>query len=233
MNTRLVVVGLAGLLLTLPLASALAGEGGGKEGGEKKHAPREKFFWRRHAREKNEEIAEKRKAADQAKAEELKAKWAAPAVDQRQSNQAKRIEGGIRKGYLTPEETARLEAQQKAIENLQLAYKSDGKVSHDEAVRLRQALNDASLDIFAEKHDGDGTAMPVYRLGKDVTLKDEVAQQLGSDTLTRLEARAMLADFRRLLELKRVLSNSTLADLERARLQSEYDILLNRYFQRV
>lgn len=151
-------------------------------------------------------------------------------TDARQNRQDQRIDEGIKKGYLTTAEVSKLEAQQKSIEAAQQAFKSDGKITRNEAQQLRQQLDEASRCIFAEKHDADGIAKPVYRLGANVTLKDEIAQKLGDENLSRQTARAFLGDFHRMMEIKRILSTSTLNDMQRAQLQAEYNKLLNTYF---
>jgi hypothetical protein len=151
-------------------------------------------------------------------------------TDVRQNRQGQRIDEGIKKGYLTTDEVSKLEAQQKSIETTQQAFKSDGKITRNEAQQLRQQLDEASRCIFAEKHDADGIAKPVYRLGDNVTLKNEIAQKLGDENLPKPAARAILNDFHRMMELKRILATATLNDAKRSQLQAEYNKLLNTYF---
>jgi len=151
-------------------------------------------------------------------------------VDQRQEWQTKRIEHGVKWGYLTEEELARLKAQQKQIVQMEAGFTGDGRLTRDEAKQLFQTLNDASLLIWTEKHDQDGKTMPVYRLGKDVMLNPDVARRLQDPNLTREEARAFTKDFRRAVELRRALASPTLSDPERVKLQAEYDALMERYF---
>lgn len=188
------------------------------------------------ARDANNEAVEGRKAIIEEKKAATKEKREAAQealekrVDKRQDNQARRIEHGIKKGYLTEDEISKLQAQQKSIAVMEESFKSDGKITRDEGKQLILALNEASRCIFAEKHDADGGTMPVYRFGRNVTLKDSVAQKLGDENLTRAEARAYLKDFQRTMELKRLLSTGDLSDTERAKLQAEYNELLNRYF---
>lgn len=152
-------------------------------------------------------------------------------VDQRQERQAKRIQHGISKGYLTTDEIAKLDAQQKQIATMEEQFQGDGKLSKDEARDLRQELDTASHCIWAEKHDTDGNQMPVYRLGKNLYAKDTLTAQLADENLSRTDARALLTDFRRTAELKRTLATADLSDAERAKLQAEYDALLNKYFE--
>ncbi len=150
-------------------------------------------------------------------------------TEKRQANQAKRIQHGINKGYLTEDEINKLNSQQQNIENIQQQFNSDGKVAKDEAKQLLQTINTASLNIFSEKHDTDGKQMSVYRIGNNVKLKDEVAQKLAGEDLNKAEAKVYLEDFHRTVELKKLL-NGDLSDTERAKYQDEYDNLLNKYF---
>ncbi len=150
-------------------------------------------------------------------------------IDNRQARQEKRIEHGINKGYLTSDEVQKLENQQKAIADLEEQFKSDGKLTKEEFRQLQTELNEASRCIWGEKHDADGNQMPAYRLGKNVFAKDEFAKKMADENLSKEEARAMLKDFRRSVELKRLLAGD-LTEEERAKLQAEYNDLLNKYF---
>ncbi|GEM_PF-467764 len=76
-----------------------------------------------------------------------------PGIDARQHNQAHRIFQGVRSGQLTPEETKMLLTQQKDIRQDEREMKSDGNLTLDERKQLHQQLNEASRDIYREKHD--------------------------------------------------------------------------------
>ena len=152
-------------------------------------------------------------------------------VDRRGDHQEKRIQHGISKGYLTDDEVARLQAQQSSIDALQGSFTSDGKLTGNEFRQLQQALNEASRCIWSEKHDTDGNQMAVYRLGANVFANSTLTAAMNNENLSGAEARALLKDFRRTVELKRTLATGDLSDSERAKLQSEYDDLLNRYFE--
>ena len=153
-------------------------------------------------------------------------------TENRQARQDKRIEQGIKKGYLTPDEIGKLNTQQKNIEGMQQQFNGDGTITRNESQQLRRALNNASLDIWTEKHDTDGRQMPVYRLGNDVRLNADVAAKLAADNLSKADARKFLGDFHALVDLKKKL-NGTLADNQRARLQARYNEMLARYFSTV
>jgi hypothetical protein len=151
-------------------------------------------------------------------------------VDKRQDNQAKRIEHGINKGYLTADEIKKLQAQQASIAAMEESFKGDGKLTRSEFKQLQSALNDASRCIWAEKHDTDGNQMPVYRLGKNVRVNNDVAQKLADDNLSKADARAFAKDFHLMLGIKHRLSTADLTAEQRAKLQAEYNELLNKYF---
>lgn len=156
---------------------------------------------------------------------------AAEQVDRRQERQEKRIQHGIRKGYLTPEETASLRSRQQAIASLEETFKTDGRLTRAELALLREELDKCSRMIWAEKHDAEGRQMPVYRLGKNVFAKESLTAALSNPDLTREQARALLADFRKILRLRDQLANEDLSEAQRAELQSSYETLLNAYFR--
>ncbi|OGV60004.1 MAG: hypothetical protein A2283_10645 [Lentisphaerae bacterium RIFOXYA12_FULL_48_11] len=91
--------------------------------------------------------------------------------------------------------------------------------------------NEASRCIFAEKHDADDNTIPVLRLGTNVTLKNEFAQSLANENLSKQDARTFLKDFHRMMELKKSLSEGNMSEEQRSKLQSEYNNLLNKYFE--
>ena len=151
-------------------------------------------------------------------------------VDKRQSNQEKRIQQGIRKGYLTDAEVATLTSQQQKIADLEASFKADGKLTKDERTQLQQELNTASANIWAEKHDTECNQMPTYRFGKNVSAKDSITSQLSGD-MTGADAKKIAGDFRQMMSIKKKLSTGDLSDEERTKLQSQYDTFLNTYFE--
>ncbi len=151
-------------------------------------------------------------------------------VDRREANQERRIKHGIKKGYLTPDEVTKLEAEQKGIADLKAGFKADGKVSVDEMKQLRTALNTASVHIWSEKHDTDGKQMAAYRLGKNIFAKSEFTAHTAGD-LTGTQAKQIAKDFHKMLALKRSLATQELTPEERAKQQAAYDELLNKYFE--
>lgn len=184
-----------------------------------------------------EEKAAEAKAARMERKAELEAKRAEASataekrVDARQEHQAQRIQHGIQKGYLTADEISTLQNQQTRIAGLEGTCKSDGLLTRTEVKDIQAALNTASRCIWAEKHDTEGNQMPVYRLGMNIRAKDNLTQALANENLDKVQARTLLKDFHRTVELKRILATENLSDAQRANLQAEYDGLLNLYFE--
>jgi hypothetical protein len=79
---------------------------------------------------------------------------ATPRIDQREVNQEKRIQQGVKSGELTPRETNRLQAEQGRIQKAETKAKADGKVTAKEREHIEHMQNHASRDIKREKHDG-------------------------------------------------------------------------------
>ena len=80
----------------------------------------------------------------------------APAIDQRQVNQERRIDHGIVSGVLTEQEANKLVHQQAHINKMKDKVKSDGVVTKKERARLHKAQDRASHHIARDKHDGQG-----------------------------------------------------------------------------
>ena|SRR5689334_23534978 len=76
-----------------------------------------------------------------------------PVVDQREQNQEKRIDQGIKSGELTKGEAAKLEAEQGKIKVDEAKAKSDGKVTAKERTKLKREQNHASRKIWRKKHN--------------------------------------------------------------------------------
>jgi len=76
-----------------------------------------------------------------------------PGVNARQANQRARIAQGVRSGELTRRETRKVAEEQKDIRQLERAYKSDGKLTGAERADLHHEQNQASRDIYRQKHD--------------------------------------------------------------------------------
>jgi hypothetical protein len=151
---------------------------------------------------------------------------------EREANQNRRIEYGIAHGNLTPNEVSNLRARQSSVEQLRKTVTADGKMTTEEARNLRIQLNACSTDIFAEKHDTKGKAKRIGGFGNSIALSKEVADRLIGEEINRKDARAFLDDFHKMLTAKRRLSEETMSPEMRAKLQDEYNQLLNKYFVR-
>ncbi len=81
------------------------------------------------------------------------AQEATPRVDQRQENQAARINQGAASGALTAREQHRLQHEQRAIARAENKAKADGTVTAKERARLEHMQDHASRDIHHQKHD--------------------------------------------------------------------------------
>ncbi|MCG3187381.1 MAG: hypothetical protein IOMNBAOH_01992 [Rhodocyclaceae bacterium] len=76
-----------------------------------------------------------------------------PGVDQRQEQQARRIDQGQQSGALTEREAGRLERGQARIQAMEGRAEADGTVTPQERRRLHQAQDTQSRHIYREKHD--------------------------------------------------------------------------------
>jgi hypothetical protein len=76
-----------------------------------------------------------------------------PVLNDRQAQQEKRIEQGIRSGELTRTETARLAKGQVELQRMENRAKRDGEVTHKERARLHNKANVESRKIHRQKHD--------------------------------------------------------------------------------
>lgn len=77
----------------------------------------------------------------------------APRIDQRQANQDRRIEQGVKSGQLTGKEAARLEKGQAREQKMEAKAAADGKVTKKERARIEHAQDQQSRKIAREKHD--------------------------------------------------------------------------------
>ncbi len=76
-----------------------------------------------------------------------------PRIDQRQANQAQRIEQGKKSGALTGKEAARLEKGQARVQKMEDKAVADGKVTKKERRRIEHAQDVESRRIAKQKHD--------------------------------------------------------------------------------
>lgn len=76
-----------------------------------------------------------------------------PRIDERQELQKERIDRGRASGRLTPGELRALNTQQKRISRAEKRAKSDGVVTRQERIRLKQRQHKAHQAIFRGKHN--------------------------------------------------------------------------------
>ncbi len=74
-------------------------------------------------------------------------------IDQRQANQQKRIDEGIKKGELTKSEADRLQKNQQRIQKMEDRAKTDGKITPEERRRIERAQDKQSHSIHRESTD--------------------------------------------------------------------------------
>ncbi len=99
-----------------------------------------------------------------------------------------------------------------------------------EAGKLREQFNSASMAIFAEKHDTEGKTKKIFGFGHSIAMSKEAANRLSSGQLSRQEAQTFLTDFQEMTYSKWRLSVEDMSALARAKVQEQYNQLLNRYF---
>lgn len=78
-----------------------------------------------------------------------------PKVNRREHHQKNRIRQGVKSGELSKEEAQTLKQEQKNIHSKEKEYKSDGTLSKEERKELHKELNEASQNIYEEKHDAE------------------------------------------------------------------------------
>jgi len=78
-----------------------------------------------------------------------------PGVNRRQADQQARIHQGVRSGQLTHQEAKSLRSEQRSIRHEERQDKADGKMTAAERKDLHKDLNQASKDIYADKHNAD------------------------------------------------------------------------------
>jgi hypothetical protein len=131
-----------------------------------------------------------------------------PGVNARQQHQRDRIQQGVRSGELTRRETGRLVEEQRDIRQLERAYKSDGTLTGAERHDLHHEQNQASRDIYAQKHDAqDRPAVPPATRDPGVNQRQvnqtaRISQGVKSGELTHDEAQELRTERRDIRELE-------------------------------
>jgi Skp family chaperone for outer membrane proteins len=131
-----------------------------------------------------------------------------PRVNARQHNQRDRIQQGVRSGELTRRETRNVAEDQRDIRQLERAYKSDGQLTGAERVDLRHEQNQASREIYREKHDGQdrpAVAPAVRDPGVNQRQGNQtgrIVQGVKSGELTKAEAQELRTERKDIRELE-------------------------------
>lgn len=74
-------------------------------------------------------------------------------IDQRQAEQQRRIDEGMRSGQLTEKEAARLQKGQQRIQKMEDEARADGRITREERRRIERAQDRESGRIRRERHD--------------------------------------------------------------------------------
>ena len=151
-----------------------------------------------------------------------------PGVNARQHNQRDRIQQGVKSGELTRRETGRVVEEQRDVRQLERAYKSDGTLTGAERRDLHHEQNQASRDIYRQKHDGQDRPPAAVR---DPGVNQRQANQTGrivqgvkSGELTHDEAQDLRTERRDIRDLEHTYTeDGTLTRDERQDLHQQLD----------
>jgi hypothetical protein len=141
-------------------------------------------------------------------AESLAAGTRDPGVNHRQANQRARIQQGVRSGELTRRETRGVAEEQRDIRQLERAYKSDGELTARERADLHHEQNQASRDIYRQKHDAqDRPAAPPAVRDPGVNRRQwnqtgRIMQGVRTGELTRSEATELRTEAKDIRQLE-------------------------------
>lgn len=149
-----------------------------------------------------------------------------PGVNHRQQHQPARIQQGVKSGELTRGETRRLHAEQRHIRNEERMYKADGHLTRSERADLHRDQNQASRDIYRQKHDAERRPPAAVRdpgvNARQHNQHDRIAQGVRSGSLTRDEAQGLRTEQRSIRQEERQYkSDGTLTRDERRDLHQE------------
>ncbi|HUO66326.1 MAG TPA: hypothetical protein VMV37_02265 [Gammaproteobacteria bacterium] len=113
-----------------------------------------------------------------------------PRTDQvvdRDVNQQQRVEQGLQQGQLTTREAGQIERQESRIDQTEARDLKDGKLSPAEQAHINQMQNQASRDIYRDRHnaaDGNPDSKSSERMQSDVqrNLNQQQRIEQGGDT---------------------------------------------------
>lgn len=154
-----------------------------------------------------------------------------PGVNARQHNQRERIQQGVRSGELTRRETRHVVEEQRDVRQLEHAYKSDGKLTGAERQDLHHEQNQASRDIYKQKHDAQERPVVADQAVRDPGVNERQANQTAriaegvkSGELTHPEAQELRTERRDIRGLEQTYkSDGTLTKDERQDLHQQLD----------
>jgi lactam utilization protein B len=151
-------------------------------------------------------------------------------VNARQHNQRARIQQGVKSGELTRRETRKVVEEQRDVRQLERAYKSDGTLTARERADLHHEQNQASRDIYRQKHDAQDRPVTSGQPGirdpgvnaRQSNQRGRIVQGVKSGELTRPEVRKVAEEQKDVRQLERAYkSDGTLTAAERADLHHE------------
>lgn len=151
-----------------------------------------------------------------------------PRVNTRQQAQHERIQQGVRSGELTRRETHDAREDQRNIRQLERAYKSDGELTRGERRDLNHEQNQASRELYRDKHDAQARAPAAVRdpavNQRQANQAGRVAQGVKSGELTRPEAQELREERRDIRDLEHdYKSDRVLTPEERRDLNQQLD----------
>jgi hypothetical protein len=124
-----------------------------------------------------------------------------------------------------------LAEQEKAIEDAEQAYSADHQFTIEEARARREQRSLARRGTFAEKPDIRRWEMPMGASDKNAFAKDAFLKQRQHRNLLTDTWRGIVRELYRAHQLRRDLRRQKLSRAGRARLQAEYNAILNKYLE--
>jgi hypothetical protein len=154
-----------------------------------------------------------------------------PRVDKRQQNQKDRVKQGVKSGELTKKEAGNIARERRDIKKLEREYGADGVVTNTERKDMERRMDEASRDIFQQKHDaqdrspppGNGTSDPLVNARQE-RQTDRMVQGVASGELTRQEATELTQERRDIRQLESSYkADGVLTEAERKDLHQQLD----------
>ncbi len=147
-----------------------------------------------------------------------------PSVEDRLSNQERRIGEGLKDGSLTSGEAARLQREESRLNREAARFRKDGVITPEERAKMRRDLNRASRDISRERHDPQraNPNNPInQRMGNQA---ERISKGIQDGSLTNREAARLEREQARIgAEEKAFRSDGKLGKRERAKLRKGQD----------